>query len=155
MRKLSDTKEKILFRRGMVTELKAKGLTDGAIAERLGVARTTIVSDVRVLRRQTDAKIEEFQAKLPYEYDTMITGVKLLLKRNCEILDNPNSSDKAVTNAAHIILSCYEKLSEQLKDKYEIMDGISESQPPTKLSLEEQAYKEAAEADYRRRQRVF
>jgi orotate phosphoribosyltransferase-like protein len=40
MRKLSDTKEKILFRRGMVTELKAKGLADGAIAERLGVART-------------------------------------------------------------------------------------------------------------------
>ena len=84
----------------------------------------------------------------------MMAGVKLLLRRNWEILNSEESSEKARVSASHIILSCYEKLSEQLKDKFAIMDGLVEEESP-KLSLEEQAYREAQGRDYRRRQAVF
>lgn len=160
MKALSDTKEKILFRRARITELHSIGYTTHtSIAKELGCSRQTVNSDLRVLRRQANNKIEEFQARLPYEYDTMITGVKLLLRRNWEIVNSEVSSERAKATASHIILSCYEKLAEQLRDKYEIMDGLAAEaemySPLSKSSLEEQAYREAQEAGRLTKGRVF
>lgn len=124
MKALSDKKEAILFRRSRIKELRAKGFaTDAAIAHHLGCSRQTITSDLKVLRRQAYTDVKEFSEKLPFEYDSMMAGVRLLLKRNWETLDNAESSDRAKASASHIILSCYEKLGEQLKDRYDIMNG--------------------------------
>jgi DNA-binding transcriptional regulator LsrR (DeoR family) len=157
LRKLSDKKEDILFRRAKITELHSIGYTtDKSIAEQLGVSRQTVNSDLRVLRRQANIKIEDFQAKLPYEYDTMIAGVKQLLRRNWEILNNPDSTEKAVSSASHIILDCYEKLNEQLQNKFYAMDGLNQTQRlEPKLSTEEIAQRQAYEEHRRRGQAIF
>jgi DNA-binding transcriptional regulator LsrR (DeoR family) len=155
LRKLSDKKEDILFRRAKITELHSIGYTtDKSIAEQLGCSRQTVNSDLRVLRRQANTKIEEFTSKLPYEFDVMIAGVKQLLKRNWEILNSEQSTEKAKDNASHIILSCYERLSDQLKDKFDIIDGLT-GEVSRRPSLEEQVISEACERERLNKQRVF
>jgi hypothetical protein len=151
--KTSQKQEEILVRRSRIAELYSKGMSERSIAKQLDIPRSTINLDVR---RKALTYIKTFEERLPYEYESMIAGVRLLLKKNWEILDNEESSDKAVASAAHIILTCYEKLSEQLKDEYEIMDGMNGAEGlEPELTFKDRATQEAYERDKLNKGRVF
>lgn len=57
------TKEKsdqLEWRRSKVVEMRARGMTDGEIAQELQVSRTSITSDIAYLRNRAKESIKEY-----------------------------------------------------------------------------------------------
>jgi orotate phosphoribosyltransferase-like protein len=57
------TKEKsdqLEWRRSKVVEIRARGMTDGEIAQELQVSRTSITSDIAYLRNRAKESIKEY-----------------------------------------------------------------------------------------------
>lgn len=57
------TKEKsdqLEWRRSKVVEMRARGMTDGEIAQELQVSRTSITSDIAYLRNRVKESIKEY-----------------------------------------------------------------------------------------------
>jgi predicted transcriptional regulator len=126
LRKLSDNKERILLRRSLVTEYYSQGLNEAQIAKRLNIPRPTIYADMSILRRQAITNISTFiEKKLPHEYESLMTGDKILLRKAWDVLENEQSSEKAVANAMFTILKCYEHRRELIMGMIEVQKGVS------------------------------
>jgi orotate phosphoribosyltransferase-like protein len=158
MKRLSDTKEKIILRRSRVIELHSKGMSENQMARELNVARTTINSDIRVMINQAFTKIESFEKRVPYEFDSMIYGVKRLLVYAWSILESEQSSEKAVANAMLVVLSCYKQLRELQMDKtdiQEVLPHFTERKESRLESWRDRQMREAYEAERYRQERIF
>lgn len=95
MSALSNAKESILVRRSKVIELYTQGLNETQIGKALDIPRATIGSDVRVMRQQAKTDIKKFvENRLPYEHETLIVGIKAVLKKAWNIIEKEHSSEK-------------------------------------------------------------
>ena len=159
MRKLSDKKTQILLRRGQITELYSKGLSENEMARELDVAQATISSDLRVMRNQALTKTQTFTEKeLPHEIDSLMVSNKLLTKKAWAILDNEESSEKMIATAMFTILKCNEQKRTFLMDKCEIqtkMKLMQSSAEEAASSLADRQMQEAYEAERYRQERIF
>jgi hypothetical protein len=159
LKKLSDKKEEIILRRGQVTLLYSKGLSENEMARELNVCRVTINSDLRVMRNQALTKTRTFTEKeLPHEIDSLMVSNKLLTKKAWAILDNEESSEKMIATAMFTILKCNEQKRTFLMDKCEIqtkMKLMQSSAEEAASSLADRQMQEAMEAERYRQERIF
>jgi orotate phosphoribosyltransferase-like protein len=67
---LSTKSDQLEWRRSKVVEMRARGMTDGEIADKLQVSRTAITSDIQYLRSQAKESIKEYVTEhLPEQPD--------------------------------------------------------------------------------------
>jgi len=78
------------------------------MSKELNIPRSTIGSDIRVMRQQARTNIRTFvEKRLPFEHDSLMIGIKGILKMAWAIIKDEHSSEKAVANALHLVLDCY------------------------------------------------
>jgi hypothetical protein len=132
-------------------------MSERNIAKQLDIPRSTVNLDVRTIRRKALADIETFEERIPFEYESTLTGLRLLLKWAWDVLENEESSEKMIIHASHIILSCYQEKRALEIDKSNIQEAFEYRQRryPPKPSFEDKARIEAQEKDWFRRQAVF
>jgi hypothetical protein len=95
------------------------------MAKVLQISRPTICSDIRVLRRQAKTNVKTYvEGSLPFEHESLMTGIKSVLKKAWSIVNNPNSSEKAVVNALHVILQVYTFKRQLLVDSTALMSPV-------------------------------
>lgn len=108
MKALSIQKERILVRRSKVIELYSQGLSEREMAKALNIPRSTINLDVRVMRRQARTNVKTFvEDRLPFEHESLMIGIRSVLKKARTIINDERSTEKAVSNALHLVLDCY------------------------------------------------
>ena len=162
MRKLSEQKEKILLRRGLVTELYSKGLTERQMAEKLNTSRVTINQDIRILRNQALTNIQTFDTRIPHEYESMLTGIKQVLQRAWSILDNEGSNERMIAIAMHTILTALQQKQALINDLSNIQEALeyrhqssSQSLVSLRSSLEDKQHVEAIQSQRQRDEAIF
>ena len=110
------------------------------------------------MKQKALTNIQTFiETKLPHEYESLMTGVKLLLRRAWSVLENEDSSEKAVANAMFTILKCYEHKRELLMDMIEVQQGVSNAITrvnPQHILVDKQRV-EAPQAKRHRSQAIF
>ena len=162
MRKLSDKKQEVLLRRGQVAELHSQGLTEQQMAKRLDCSQATISSDIRVMVNQALTNIQRYERRVPYEYESMLTGIKLILRREWTVYINEQSAftDKQVQSAKDTILKCYAQIRDLIIDKSnisEVMPALLRESPliSQRQEKDDRLAREAYESQRRRDQAVF
>jgi hypothetical protein len=121
-KKLSSMRERILVRRSRVVELYSEGLNVVQIGKKLNVPRSTVGSDVRVLRAQARTSLKTFvEEQLPFEHRTVLVGVTKPLTKAWSILEDEKSTEKAIAMAMHTILSCYTLSCYAIKWTYHLL----------------------------------
>ena len=66
---MSTKSDQLEWRRSMVVEVRAKGMSQIEIARELQVSRTSITSDIQYLRNQAKETIKEYATEhLPEQY---------------------------------------------------------------------------------------
>ena len=156
MRALSNTKEKIILRRSKVIELYSKGLSENEMSKALNIPRSPIGSDIRVMRQLARTNVQTFiEERLPWEHESLMTGVKQVLKRAWSVLEDEHSSEKAVVNAMHIILRCYEFKRQLLIDGIDSAIGVRDFVESKQAELEGERYRLALEEKRARSEAVF
>ena len=139
LRKLSEAKERVFLRRSRSVELNAKGKSQQARADTLHVAASTVNSDLQVLRRQARTNIQTYvEHQLPFEHNSLMVGITKLPRKAWDILEDEKSSEKAIANAMHLILNCYDFKRSLLVDMPDIQ-GIHQSVTKHQQELELQS----------------
>ena len=108
----------------MVTEYYAKGMNEGQIAKSLNIPRPTIYADMNILRRQALLKIQEFDQRIPHEYESMLTGIRQLLIKAWSILEKQDATEKEIAISMHTILTCYQQKRELLIDMSNLQEVL-------------------------------
>jgi hypothetical protein len=125
LKALSDAKERILVRRSKVIDLYCQGLNETEMSKALNIPRSTIDSDIRVMRQQAKTNIKTFvEEKLPWEHESLMVGVKRVLKKAWDIVNDEYSSEKAVASALHIVMDCYAFKRQLLMDSTYIAPAV-------------------------------
>jgi hypothetical protein len=108
-----------------VIELYSQGLSERDMAKSLNIPRSTINLDVRVMRQQARTNVKTFvEDRLPFEHETLMTGIRNVLKKAWAIINDESSTEKAVSNALHLVLDCYAFKRQLLMDATYISPAI-------------------------------
>jgi IS30 family transposase len=109
MRKIAKKHDQIVLRRNLVAELYSKGFSDQEITDKLECSRTTISTDLKILRQTAKLNMKMFSAnQLPFEYKTIFLGLRNIIKRLWEITNDPNTEPKVVSSNLSILLEAYD-----------------------------------------------
>lgn len=136
-------------------------MTDVEIAGKIGISRQTIGSDMRVLREAAITTLQTWsEKKLPHELESISIGVRLLLRKAWQVIDDDNSSEKAKLDSRQFALECYKLQRDMIIDKTNIEEGRaiylrSTVRLETLESLKERQMREAYEEQRRKSQAVF
>jgi hypothetical protein len=108
-----------------VIELYSQGLSERDMAKSLSIPRSTINLDVRVMREQARANVKTFvEDRLPFEHESLMIGIRNVLKEAWAIVNDEHSTEKAVSNALHLVLDCYAFKRQLLMDVTYIAPAI-------------------------------
>jgi hypothetical protein len=108
-----------------VIELYSQGLSERDMAKALNIPRSTINLDVRVMRQQARANVKTFvEDRLPFEHESLMIGIRGVLKKAWDIVNDEHSTEKAVSNALHVVLDCYAFKRQLLMDITHIAPAI-------------------------------
>jgi hypothetical protein len=78
------------------------------MAKKLNIPRSTINLDVRVMRRLARTNVKTFvEDRLPFEHESLMIGLRSVLKKAWAIINDGHSTEKAVSNALHLIVDYY------------------------------------------------
>ena len=106
-------------------ELSSQGLSEREMAKALNISRSTINLDVRVMRRQARTNVKTFvEVRLPFEHESLMTGIRCVLKKVWGIINDERSTEKAVANTLHLVLDCYAFKRQLLMDVTYIAPAI-------------------------------
>ena len=106
-------------------ELYSQGLSEREMAKALNISRSTINLDVRVMRRQARTNVKTFvEDRLPFEHESLMTGIRRVLKKVWGIINDERSTEKAVANTLHLVLDCYAFKRQLLMDVTYIAPAI-------------------------------
>lgn len=126
------------------------------MSEKLNIPRSTINADIHVLRNAAATTIKTYiKDKLPFEHHALIIGIKEILKRSWDIVNNEESSEKAKGNALHVILQCYSFKRQLLIDVTYIQNEINAFLQHSKEELEREEMMRMYEQHKFRNGRVF
>lgn len=155
-RKISQKQDQILCRRALVKELRAKGFTERQMAERLGIPRSTIGLDLRIMKRQAATDIDRFiEHDLPHEAELLLENTNALLRVAWASLDEDVQMGKPPYPAIASIIQILNLKEELLDDKLQVATFHSDSTESKRIDFEEQAMREAYERERHRSQAVF
>jgi hypothetical protein len=77
------------------------------------------------LRQQARTNVKTFvEDRLPFEYESLMVGVKKVLKKAWDIVNDEHSSEKAVANALHTVMDCYAFKRQLLMDSTYIAPAV-------------------------------
>lgn len=97
------------------------------MAKALNIPRGTINLDIRVLRQQVRTNVKSFgEERLPFEYESLMTGISSMLKKTWNVVNDESSTEKAVANTLHVVLDCYAFKRQLLMDVTSIAPAIRE-----------------------------
>lgn len=95
------------------------------MAKALNIPRGTINLDIRVLRQQVRTNVKSFgEERLPFEYESLMTGISSMLKKTWNVVNDESSTEKAVANTLHVVLDCYAFKRQLLMDVTSIAPAI-------------------------------
>jgi hypothetical protein len=140
----------------MVVELKAKGLGERQIAEKLGIPRSTIGFDIRACKRAAATNMHLFfEQELPHEMELQLQNTNTLLRIAWDRLQEDMEKGKEPYRGIESIKGLLELREKFLEDKSEIAAFHKENAESKRVDFEEQAMREAYERERERSQRVF
>ena len=150
----------IITRRSMIMDLYAKGHNPHAIVEKMGMPRTSVYTDLGVIKRQARTNLDTWiEKELPLEYQNLYHNTRALLVGSWDIINDEHSSDRSVNNALNVVLDCCHFLRDLLADGTDIVGGVKmylENQERVRaLKYENNQHIEAIQRDKRNSQAIF
>jgi hypothetical protein len=105
------SKELIQLRRAKVLELVAQAIPQNEIAQKLGVSPATISLDMQYLRETAKSNIQShIEERIPMQYEECQAGLKLILRKTYEIVDNKSKRTEEQLAAMNLAVNIYGKL---------------------------------------------
>ena len=118
--------------------------------------------DVRILRQKALTDLQKFDEQMPYEYQSMLNGIKHLLQKAWSILDKEHATEREIAVAVHAIISCYQQKRDLLVDLSNIQEALEYRHRQSKSLVEvlreegkQQQRVEAFESAKQRGQAIF
>lgn len=90
MENLNTHIERMQWRRAKVMELSSQGNNQTAISKILQVGIGTVNRDLSILRQQSRASIQQYNERLPHEYDKCMIALTEILKQSFDISHEPD-----------------------------------------------------------------
>jgi hypothetical protein len=155
-RKTSLKQEEILLRRSKVIELRARGLSERKMSEQLGIPRSTLHADLRVLKRQAAMNIQIYvEHDLPHEAELLLINTNALLGIAWASLEKELQGGRPPYPAIASIISILNLKQTLIGDKLETAIFFKDNVETKHIDLEEQAMREAYERERHRREAIF
>jgi predicted transcriptional regulator len=108
---LKFTKELVELRRAKCLELVAQAVPQNKIAEQLGVSPATVSLDLQYLRCTAQQKLKtHIEERIPAQFEVCQAGLKLLLGKMYDIINNKSSKPQEVLAATGVAVDIYGKL---------------------------------------------
>jgi hypothetical protein len=103
-------KSAIQWRRDIILQKLSQGYTQSEIARELQLHPSTISLDCQFLRQQSAQNLQShIEERIPMRYAEVDEGLKLLLRKAWQIINNPNSKTSEVLSAITSITNVYDK----------------------------------------------
>jgi hypothetical protein len=126
------------------------------MAEKLGIPRSTIGLDLRIMKRTAATNMHLFfEQELPHEIELQLQNTNALLRIAWDRLQEDMEKGKEPYRGIESIKSLLELREKFLEDKSEIAAFYKENAESKRIDFEEQAMREAYERERERSQRVF
>jgi predicted transcriptional regulator len=105
------SKELVELRRAKILELVAQAVPQNQIALKLGVSPATISLDMQYLRETAKSNIRNhIQDRIPAQFEECQAGLKLILRKTYEIIDDKSKRTEEVLSAMSLAVNIYGKL---------------------------------------------
>jgi hypothetical protein len=105
------SKELVELRRAKVLELVAQAVPQNQITHKLGVSSATISLDMQYLRETAKSNISShIEERIPAQYETCQAGLKLILRKTYEIVDDKSKRTEEQLAAMNLAVNIYGKL---------------------------------------------
>jgi predicted transcriptional regulator len=105
------SKELIEMRRLKVLELISKATSQCKIAEQLGVSQATVSLDLQYVKCKSQEKMKtHVEDRIPMQYEECQTGLKLILRKTYEILEDKSKRTEEQLTAMNLAVNIYGKL---------------------------------------------
>lgn len=99
------------LRRAKCLELVAQAVAQNKIAEQLGVSPATVSLDLQYLRCTAQQKLKtHIEERIPAQFEVCQAGLKLLLGKMYDIINNKSSKPQEVLAATGVAVDIYGKL---------------------------------------------
>jgi hypothetical protein len=105
------SRELIQLRRNEVLNLVAQAVPQNQIAQKLGVSPATISLDLQYLRETAKENLKtHIEERIPAQYDECHAGLKLILRKTYEIVDDKSRRTDEQLAAMNLAVNIYGKL---------------------------------------------
>jgi predicted transcriptional regulator len=105
------SKDLVELRRAKILELVAQAVPQNQIAAKLGVSPATISLDMQYLRETAKSNIRNhIEERIPAQFEECQTGLKLILRKTYEIVEDKSKRTEEVLSAMSLAVSIYGKL---------------------------------------------
>ncbi|MGH9987963.1 MAG: hypothetical protein ACRD8W_28825 [Nitrososphaeraceae archaeon] len=96
------------YRRDRIVSLYSEGRNHSQIAKILHISRPTVTRDLHIRMEQTKKKVNEFlEERLPFESEVCRVGLSKVLEKVWNIINDKQSSEKAILQALSLAKDCY------------------------------------------------
>ena len=122
-------RQQLEWRYDRVLQLAANGHTEREIAAEMQLSKTTIHSDLVVLKRRAKEDIRKYiDEQVPFEYKKTLTGLNDIIKYMSNIMDNKEEGKEYDTKermqAANVKMQAYNMKMEMVSGANLIEEGI-------------------------------
>jgi hypothetical protein len=126
-RKQEQEQNLIDIRRARITELLAKGyVSQVEISRILNVSEPTVSRDIIFLKQQAQQNLKEhLELRIPLQYSICETGLKIILRKAFDIVNNHNNTTAENIQSLNLIANIYGRLMELATDEKTIAQAVS------------------------------
>lgn len=119
-------KSAIQWRRDIILQKLSQGYSQSEIARELRLHPSTISLDCQFLRLQSAQNLQEhIEERIPMRYAEVNEGLKLLLRKAWQIINNPNSKTSEILSAITSVANVYDKWLTVSTDEKTILQAIN------------------------------
>lgn len=118
MESLNSHMERLQWRRGKVMELSSQGHSQPEISKILQVGIGTVNRDLSYLRQQSKVSIQQYNERLPHEYDKCMMALTEILKESFDISHEPEIERREKLQALSLI-------KEVISTKLELLTNVT------------------------------
>jgi hypothetical protein len=113
------------WRRRMVFEMSAKGMSGNDIASELKISEPTISRDIQYIRQKCKTNLQNYiQEELPEQYEHTLYAMNLLIKEIWQIYNEPENDNRSRLQAISLLRDCYTSRLELLTNASVINDSL-------------------------------
>jgi transposase-like protein len=119
-------KSAIQWRRDIILQKLSQGYSQSEIARELRLHPSTISLDCQFLRHQSAQNIQShIEERIPMRYAEVNEGLKLLLRKAWQIINNPNSKTSEILSAITSVANVYDKWLTVSTDEKTVLQAIN------------------------------